>query len=171
VGGPSALAEQVRVALGEGVRMLLLAPSLLGMPAFAELLTGRIDEPVLAHPAYAGAARVAPPLLLGKLYRWLGADAVIFPSYGGRFAYSQPVCREIAAACRGEWPPLRASLPVPAGGLAVERVAEVLRFYGPDTMLLIGGSLLAAGDALAARAREFVDRVAACAAPVRETPT
>jgi hypothetical protein len=32
--------------------------------------------------------------------------------------------------------------------------------YGPDTMLLIGGNLLAAGDAMPARAAEFAARVA-----------
>jgi hypothetical protein len=38
-------------------------------------------------------------------------------------------------------------------------VPEVVRFYGRDTMLLIGGSLLAAGDALPARTRAFVELV------------
>jgi ribulose-bisphosphate carboxylase large chain len=42
-------------------------------------------------------------------------------------------------------------------------VDEVVRFYGNDTMLLMGGALLAAGDALAERTREFVARVHAAA--------
>ena len=54
-------------------------------------------------------------------------------------------------------------LPVPAGGLTLERVDDVVRFYGRDTMLLMGGALLAAGDALAERTREFVARVHASA--------
>ena len=58
-----------------------------------------------------------------------------------------------------------AMLPVPAGGLAVERVPEVVGFYGRDVMLLIGGSLLAAGDRLFERARAFVDLVARQDAP------
>jgi len=45
--------------------------------------------------------------------------------------------------------------------MRLERVAELLEFYGPDTMLLIGGNLLLAeGDALLARAGEFVRTVA-----------
>jgi ribulose-bisphosphate carboxylase large chain len=51
-------------------------------------------------------------------------------------------------------------LPVAAGGMSVERVAEMLDDYGPDTMLLIGGNLLAAGDAMPARAGAFAARVA-----------
>ena len=143
--------------------MVLLAPALLGMPAFAEIVAEHLDVPVLAHPAYAGATRVAPPLLLGKLFRWLGADAVIYPNAGGRFAYSEATCHALAQAAREPWSHLRPMLPVPAGGLAVERVAEVVRFYGNDVMLLIGGALLAAGDELPARTREFVRLVHGCA--------
>jgi ribulose-bisphosphate carboxylase large chain len=111
---------------------------------------------VLAHPAYGGAARVAPPLLLGKLFRWLGADAIIFPNFGGRFAYTRDECAGITANGRCEWGMYRPALPVPAGGLSVERIDEIVHFYGNDVMLLIGGSLLAAGDRLAERARAFV---------------
>ncbi len=156
VGAPGRLAEQARIARDEGAAMVLVAPALVGMPAFAELLARHVEVPVLAHPAYGGAARVAPPLLLGKLFRWLGADAIIFPHFAGRFAYAEATCRAIAQRCRAPWPPLRPALPVPAGGLAVEQVREVVGFYGPDTMLLIGGSLLLAGAGLPARARAFV---------------
>ena len=51
-------------------------------------------------------------------------------------------------------------LPVPAGGMRLERVDEIVGAYGPDTMLLIGGDLLRAGDALAERAAQFARRVA-----------
>lgn len=156
VGSPRALAEQARVVRDENVGAVLLAPALVGMPAFAEFAATECAVPILAHPAYGGAARVAPPLLLGKLFRWLGADAVIFPNFGGRFAYTRDECAGIAANGRCEWGAYRRTLPVPAGGLSVERVDEIVRFYGNDVMLLIGGSLLAAGDGLAERARAFV---------------
>jgi ribulose-bisphosphate carboxylase large chain len=39
---------------------------------------------------------------------------------------------------------LRASLPVPAGGMTLQRVPELLDYYGRDAMLLIGGALLSA---------------------------
>jgi ribulose-bisphosphate carboxylase large chain len=40
--------------------------------------------------------------------------------------------------------------------MQLERVEELLAFYGPDTMLLIGGNLLIARDGLLERTREFV---------------
>jgi ribulose-bisphosphate carboxylase large chain len=159
-GGPSALAAQARVAKECGVRMALVAPMLVGLPAFVELQS-QLGIPVMAHPAFAGASRIAPPLLLGKLFRLLGADATIFPNHGGRFGYSRETCLGIASAARSPWQGLRGALPVPAGGMTVDRVPEMLDVYGRDTMLLIGGGLLSAGDELAKRAREFVARVAA----------
>jgi ribulose-bisphosphate carboxylase large chain len=164
VGAPRALEKQARIARDEGAQMVLVAPALVGLPAFHELVSDGLDVPVLAHPAYAGAARVAPPFLLGTLFRMLGADAVIFPNAGGRFAYSSQTCAAIADRSRRPWPGMRAMLPVPAGGMSVERAPEIVRAYGNDTMLLIGGSLLAAGDRLGERTRAFVDAVAGASA-------
>jgi ribulose-bisphosphate carboxylase large chain len=61
---------------------------------------------------------------------------------------------------------LKGALPVPAGGMSVERVHELVGEYGHDSMLLIGGSLLIARDQLAARSRAFVDVVAAASSEV-----
>ena len=162
-GGPGALREQARIAKAEGVRMALVAPMLIGVPAFIELQV-ELDIPILAHPAFGGATRIAPPLLLGKLFRLFGADATIFPNHGGRFSYSRATCLAIAANARAPWQALKPALPVPAGGMTVERVPEMIAGYGPDTMLLIGGALLSAGERLIDASREFVARVAAPAA-------
>ncbi len=162
-GGPGALREQARIAKAEGVRMALVAPMLIGVPAFIELQVD-LDIPILAHPAFGGATRIAPPLLLGKLFRLFGADATIFPNHGGRFSYSRATCLAIVANARGPWEAVKPALPVPAGGMTVERVPEMIAGYGQDTMLLIGGGLLSAGDRLLEKSREFVARVAAPAA-------
>jgi ribulose-bisphosphate carboxylase large chain len=131
---------------------------IIGLPAFAELVE-TLGVPVLAHPALGGAARIAPPLLIGKLFRLFGADAVIYPNHGGRFSYSPEQCLAIAGAARAPWGEVRPALPVPAGGMTLQRVPEMLDFYGSDVMLLIGGGLLTAGDALLERARDFVKQV------------
>jgi ribulose-bisphosphate carboxylase large chain len=55
-----------------------------------------------------------------------------------------------------DWDGLRASVPVPAGGMTPERVPEMLDFYGADIMLLIGGGLLAARERLTAETAAFV---------------
>ena len=158
-GGPGRLAAQLRVAREAGVRCVLACPMLLGAATFVELVRAPGDLAVLAHPALAGASRIAPALLLGRLMRLFGADATIFPNFGGRFSYDRATCLAIADAARGPLGAHAATMPVPAGGMHVGRVEEMLDTFGPDVMLLIGGNLLEAGDALPARAREFVARV------------
>ena len=157
-GGPAALARQARVARDSGVRMALVAPMLVGLPAFVEMRQ-QLGIPVMAHPAFAGAGRIAPAVLLGTLFRIFGADAIVFPNHGGRFGYSRATCLAIAAAARGALDGKRSAMPVPAGGMSMERVEEMLSDYGIDTMLLIGGGLLTAREQLPQRTREFVDRV------------
>ncbi|MEA2721394.1 MAG: S-methyl-5-thioribulose 1-phosphate isomerase [Candidatus Eremiobacteraeota bacterium] len=162
IGTPRVLRERARIARDAGVRVVLVAPMVVGLPAFRDLVDEFPELVYLAHPSFGGAARIAPPLLFGRLFRLLGADAPIFVNYGGRFAYPREECGALADAARAPWGDLRPALPVPAGGMRLDRVDELLDFYGPDTMLLIGGNLLLAeGDALLARAREFVDKVGA----------
>ena len=166
VGSPRQVAQQVRQARDAGAGALLLAPALLGLPAFAELVREDVAVPVLAHPAFGGATRIAHPLLLGTLFRLLGADAVIFPHSTGRFAFGEAVCRDIATRARAPLGRLAPVLPVPAGGLQVEGVPAALEFYGDDVMLLIGGSLLVEPDRVGERAARFVAAVrAASVAP------
>ena len=158
-GGSDAIRAQARVAKEHGVTMALVAPMLVGIPAFIEMQV-ELDVPLIAHPAFAGAGRIAPPLLLGKLFRLFGADATIFPNHGGRFSYGRETCLAIAQAAREPWQGVRPCLPVPAGGMTVERVPELRESYGDDAMLLIGGGLLTAGDQLLERSRAFVSAVA-----------
>jgi ribulose-bisphosphate carboxylase large chain len=94
-----------------------------------------------------------------------GADATIFPNYGGRFSYSPETCLALAGAARLPWHGLRAIAPVPAGGMSVARVPEMLSVYGEDVILLIGGALLSAGAELFERSADFVNAVAATAQP------
>ncbi len=159
VGTPRQVAQHLAVAAGEGVRAVLIAPMVYGLPAFAELAHDHPDLAFLGHPAFAGTGRIAPSLLFGRLFRLYGADAVIFPNYGGRFAYSRAECAALAEAARAPWHRFRPAFPVPAGGMSVERVGEMLDFYGPDVMLLISGDLLNSPD-VEQRARRFVEAVA-----------
>lgn len=154
-GTPDQVRRQLDVAQEAGVQAVMVAPMALGLPVLYEL-TQRGDVPVLAHPSFAGAGRITPLALLGKLFRLFGADAVIFPNYGGRFSYAAETCRALAEQLRAPWPPFRTVLPVPAGGMDVDRAPELVRFFGPDVMLLVGGSLLRAEDDLRDRTAAFV---------------
>lgn len=151
---------QVEQAQKEGLDFVLIAPMIAGLATFHALVRAYPKMGFMTHPALAGASRIAPPLLLGRIFRLMGSDATVFPNHGGRFGYAPETCRRLADACRLPYGGRRPSVPVPAGGMTAERIDEMLSFYGPDTMLLIGGALLQARERLAVAAADFTRRVA-----------
>jgi ribulose-bisphosphate carboxylase large chain len=157
-GDLDAMRAQIRIARGAGIDTVMVAPMIAGLANFHRLAREHSDMAFFAHPTLAGAA-IAPPLLFGKIFRLLGADAVIFPNHGGRFGYSPETCRRLAATALQDWHGLRPSVPVPAGGMSRGRVPEMLDFYGVDIMLLIGGALLEAGAHLVEATSAFVSEV------------
>jgi ribulose-bisphosphate carboxylase large chain len=163
MGTPATVLEQLKLAQDEGVCAVMIAPMLLGLPFMAEIAANHASVPIIAHPSFGGATRIAPELLYGKLFPLYGADATIFANFGGRFSYSRETCRKLAdALTRPDESGLLPTLPVPAGGIKYQNVGDVLAFYGTDVILLMGGGLYEAGDdpALYARAVEFVRHVA-----------
>lgn len=160
IGTPERIGRQLEFARRAGVGAALMSPMLQGLPLLHQLASEADGLPLIAHPALGGVLRAAEAVLFGKLFRWYGADAVVFPHVGGRFSFSPDTCRTLAAALRSKHPRVRAAFPMPAGGLRVEQIGDLLEFYGPDCILLVGGSLYQAGDALFERARSLVERVA-----------
>jgi ribulose-bisphosphate carboxylase large chain len=163
MGTPATVLEQLKFAQDEGVCAVMIAPMLLGLPFMAEIVANHASVPVIAHPSFGGATRIAPELLYGKLFPLYGADATIFANFGGRFANSKETCRNLADALTDpDEPDILPTLPMPAGGIKYQNVKDVLAFYGTEVILLIGGGLYEAGDdsALYARAVEFVRHVA-----------
>jgi ribulose-bisphosphate carboxylase large chain len=163
IGSPDRVRRQLAFARRAGVRAVMLSPMVSGLPTLAELAGLADGLPIVAHPAFGGVLRALEPALFGKLFRWFGADAVIYPHAGGRFSYSLETCAALAAELRRPHPRARPAFPAPAGGIKAERVGELLKFYGPDCILLIGGSLYEAGDALFERTRQVVERLARAA--------
>lgn len=152
--------DQARLAREEGIDCLMLAPMICGFASFQTLRHEYPDMAFMAHPSLGGAARIAPDLLIGTLFRVMGGDAVIFPNHGGRFGYSPDTCRRLAENARAPIHGLHPALPVPAGGMTLDRVREMLDFYGADTMLLIGGNLLMARENIPREAERFARVVA-----------
>ncbi|MEO9190427.1 MAG: RuBisCO large subunit C-terminal-like domain-containing protein [Acetobacteraceae bacterium] len=152
------LRRQARQASDAGVDSVMVAPMLAGWSNVMALGRDFPDLAFLAHPTMGG-YRIAPELLIGRLFPLIGADAVVFPTHGGRFGYSATTCRRLADNARDSHGK-RPCLPVPAGGMTLARVPEMLDFYGLDIMLLIGGSLLAARELLTEETAAFVKAVA-----------
>ncbi|KXX64417.1 RuBisCO large subunit C-terminal-like domain-containing protein [Marichromatium gracile] len=142
------LRARAQLARAAGAGGLLVCPGLVGFDAMRALADDdTLGLPILAHPAFQGAHCANPDgglahgVLYGLFNRLAGADATIFPSWGGRFAYTAEECRALVAGASRPFAGLRPILPVPAGGMRLDRVGELLEFYGRDAILLIGGDL------------------------------
>jgi ribulose-bisphosphate carboxylase large chain len=159
------LLERALYAKEAGAGGLLVAPGLVGFDAMRALADDdRIGLPILCHPALLGAAAgadagIACGVLYGLFARLAGADATIFPSFGGRFGFTEAECRDVVERCRGPLGRLAPILPVPAGGMTLARIPELKVFYGDHAVFLIGGDLHRGPEALAERCRRFLGLV------------
>jgi ribulose-bisphosphate carboxylase large chain len=123
-------------------------------------LATKTEIPIMGHPAYVGSYSASPTSgiahgrLYGTLMRLAGADLSIFPNYGGRFSFSKQECRDIAAALTEPLGDLKQAMPSPGGGMTLDRVDEIIDFYGNDVALLIGGDLHR-GESLVRTAEQF----------------
>jgi S-methyl-5-thioribulose 1-phosphate isomerase len=158
-GDLDALRAQVATVKNAGIDTVMVQPMIMGLSNFVRLVHENPGIAFFAHPTLAGATRIAPPLLFGKIFRMLGADALVFPNHGGRFGYTTDTCRTLAQTALQSWHGLKGAVPVPAGGMTIDRTAEMLDFYGSEVMLLIGGALLEARARLTQETAAFVAEV------------
>lgn len=149
-GSPPELRQRLDLILKLGCRGAMVAPMILGFGT-VRWLADESGLALLGHPTFSGAFfgrhhGIGPEILLGELYRIAGCDGVIYVNAGGRFGWSQETCDRVTERLRRPLGPMLPSFPMPAGGVNVRSVPECLDRYGPDTMILIGGSLYQQGD-------------------------
>ncbi|MFP4013153.1 MAG: RuBisCO large subunit C-terminal-like domain-containing protein [Chitinispirillaceae bacterium] len=154
--------KQVRYAVGQGVRGILVAPMLVG-PDAVRYFSREYSLIVMAHPALTGTFfqtrdhGMSPAVLLGTLFRLIGSDISIFPNWGGRFPFTREECVELASALRREQYGWKGAFPCPAGGMNLGRVKEMGEAFGKDTVFLIGGALLDPSGDTQKLTSEFMD--------------
>lgn len=158
--------DRAREAKAAGAGGLLFCPGISGFDTMRALADDDgIALPIMSHPAFLGSFTTAPDngvshgCLYGQLMRLAGADATVYPNYGGRFSFSREECKEIADATCEAMGSIESIFPTPGGGMTVQRVDEIVDFYGTDVILLIGGDLFQHGADLVSVCREFRQRV------------
>lgn len=156
------LHDNARFAKDAGAGGLLFSPGLGGLDVMRALADDDgLDLPIMSHPAFQGSLVVEPTagiahgVIFGQLARLAGADATIFPNWGGRFSFTREECVEIIAGCITTMGEIKPILPAPGGGMTLSRVPEMLETYGQEVIFLIGGGLHRAGPDLVAGCRYF----------------
>lgn len=167
------MVEMALFARRAGAGGLLIAPGLAGWDAVRRIADDdRIGLPILFHPAFTGSFVTSPDnglshfVLYGQLARLIGADAAIYPNFGGRFSFSKAECHSIVAGTEAPMAHIQPIFPTPGGGMTLDKVPEMFEVYGRDVMFLIGGGLHRHGPDLAENARyfrELAEQMGACA--------
>jgi ribulose-bisphosphate carboxylase large chain len=140
--------ERARYAKEYGAGGFLISPGLTG-PDTVRMIAedSSLALPVFVHPAFWGTyvagreSGIAHKVLFGQLSRLMGADAVIYPNFGGRFSFSREDCRDIVEGTVLTMGNLKPAFPCPGGGMSLHRVPEMLAMYGTEVIFLIGGGL------------------------------
>ncbi len=161
-GAAGTILQRAKQAKEAGAGGLMVAPALVGFDGLRQLAAeDSISLPVFSHPAFIGSYVInkenglSHQVLFGQLMRLAGADAVIYPSFGGRFSFSQSECEAIARATQDDIKGIKPIFPAPGGGMSIDRVPEMYRVYGNEVMFLIGGGLFKQGADIVENCRYF----------------
>jgi len=140
--------DAAREAKRLGAGSVMVLPGIAGFDAMRMIAEAEdIALPVMGHPSLLGSFvtpqqhGLAHHVVFGTLMRIAGADISIFPNFGGRFSFTPEECLQITGTARqpmGNMNPMWVS---PAGGMTLDRVEEMLNYYGRDTAALVGGAL------------------------------
>lgn len=152
------------ILLKHGIRGALVSPFVIGIER-TRALSQKYPLFMMAHPTMTGAYfhdrthGIAPGVLLGTLFRLMGADAVIFPNAGGRFTFSEEDCDEICRYLRDPLGKLRTAIPTPAGGMRWDNIPTMAEQFGEETIYLIGSALISHSHDLEEGTREFIQKI------------
>jgi 2,3-diketo-5-methylthiopentyl-1-phosphate enolase len=148
-----------QAALEGGADALMVNVLAVGLDALAALVESTPGTPVFAHTAgvetFTGAARAGygHALLIGRLVRLVGADAVLLSTPFAARPLPEPAFRATVDGLRQPWGEVRASMPVVGGGLTAAMVRAIVDAAGTDVIIGVGGAIQGHPEGPAAGAR------------------
>lgn len=163
------LLEKAHFAKNHGAGGLMVPPGLVGFDSMRMLADDDgLALPVMMHPAFVGSYVTSPTngfshyALFGQVARLAGADATIYPNWGGRFSFSKQECISIVAGSHDPMGQIKSIFPTPGGGMTFDRIPEMLEVYGRDVIFLMGGGLHRIAENLVKSSqmmREMVEKI------------
>lgn len=164
--------DVARAALDGGADALMINGLATGLDSVQALAEAGLGVPILVHTAgietftTAVAGGYGHRLLLGRLARLAGADAVLSSTPWA----PRPLARErflaVLDGCRDGWLDLRPILPMVGGGVTAAHIRDIVAAGGIDLMIGVGGAIQghpdgtsAGGRAVMAAVHAALDRV------------
>ncbi|MEI7473522.1 MAG: RuBisCO large subunit C-terminal-like domain-containing protein [bacterium] len=145
-----------------GAKGIMLAPAITGLDAIKKLADDdNMNLPIFSHPAFQGSYLTCSEsgfshyALLGQITRLAGADGVIYPNFGGRFAFTKEECNSIANGTAVKMGDIKEIFPCPGGGMSLDKIPEMVEVYGKEVIFLMGGGLFRHSDDLVENCRYF----------------
>jgi len=141
------IVDTARAALEAGAGAVMVNALAVGPDVLHGLAEANLGAPILAHSAGietftgAAAAGFGRPVLLGRILRLCGADAVLTDNPFGRRPAPWPVVEATIEWLRQPWFGLRPTLPAIGGGVTAAHLAPIVRRLGPDLMFAVGGAI------------------------------
>jgi 2,3-diketo-5-methylthiopentyl-1-phosphate enolase len=153
------LLAQAKALVAAGANALLLNVLSYGFSVLEALAADpEIAVPIFAHPALAGAWCGAPDhgfsysALLGTLFSYAGADAVLYPAHYGSLPFEAAEEFRIKDALR-----TRNVFPVPSAGIHPGVVPKAIADYGQDVILNAGTGIMDHPDGPAEGVKAFFE--------------
>ena len=153
------LVDTARAAIEGGAGALMVSALAVGPDVVQELAEADLGAPILAHTAGIETFTGSPQsgfgraVLVGRVLRLTGADAVLTDNPYGRRPSPRAITRTTIEWLREPWGSLRPALPIVAGGLTAEAIGPVIAEFGMDLMLGVGGAIQGHPDGATAGVR------------------
>lgn len=151
------LRATAEAALEGGADALMVNALAVGLDAVAALAESALGVPIFAHTAgvetLTGPAGFGHALLVGRLLRMVGADAVLVSTPFAPRPLSDRVFRASVERMRDPWFGRLPTMPVVGGGLTADHVAALVGALGIDQIINVGGAIQGHPEGAAAGAR------------------
>ncbi len=160
------ISQRAHFAKQAGAQAMMVIPGLVGWDVVRMLSEDdSLGLPIICHPSYFGVyflsqqSGFSARFAYGILPRLAGGDISIMPNYKGRLYSTKKDCLETVAAAKHPMGHIKPLFPAPGGGITLQTIPDLLKFYDQDVIYIMGGGLHA-GHAPLENTRKFREMIA-----------
>jgi 2,3-diketo-5-methylthiopentyl-1-phosphate enolase len=148
-----------------GADSFLICPFTYGLSVAQSLCQDPgIKVPIFMHPAFTGVmsyekSGILPRVSLGTLMRWIGADAVLYPSPYGSISLPLVETQAIHHALTRDMGSMAIVASIPSAGIMPPFVEKIRQDFGRDVVVNAGTGMARTGATVGDGARAFLAEI------------